>query len=215
MSKPTDKTSAQSLFLKAFRENPAGPPPADWPNPGTFRRWLKQPAFRDALAAIRDALRFQADIHVATAAAQAAKNLQAALPAAAAANNALDPDCAAQLTAQLKAITNLLRLAHLRQRFPSDPQPAAQATDDRPAHSPRERDYGPEGNRVLRQVQADPNRGPGAILNDPSRLKSFMLLAARSCRGYDQFLVGFPEELAHFRGDAKTPPPEPPPPTRG
>src|SRR5258706_85417 len=94
MSNPEDKTAAQTLFLRAFRYNPAGPPPQDSPAPGTFRRWLKKESFRKALASIRDALRFQADLHVATAAAQAAKSLQAALPAAA----PLDPP-AVDLTA--------------------------------------------------------------------------------------------------------------------
>lgn len=204
MSKPTDKTSAQSLFLRAFRDNPAGPPAADWPNPATFRRWLKQDSFREALAAIRDALRFQADLHVATAAAQAAKNLQASLPTAA----SLDPESATQLTTQLKAITNLLRLAHLRQRFPADSQPTRQpAATETVNDNPPERDFGPEGNLVARQVAADPNRGANGILCNPGRLKSYMLLAARSCRDYDQFLVGFPEELKRMRGGAENPTP--------
>src|SRR5712672_1544504 len=115
MSKAEDKTAAQTLFLRAFRQNPAGPPAESWPAPGTFRRWLKKQSFRNDLAAIRDALRFQADLPVATAAAQAAKSLQTRLGA-----GPLNADSAAAPTTQLKAITALLRLAHLRQRFPAD-----------------------------------------------------------------------------------------------
>jgi hypothetical protein len=172
MSNPEDKTAAQTLFLRAFRESSAGPPPQDWPAPGTFRRWLKKESFRKALASIRDALRFQADLHVATAAAQAAKNLQAALPTA----SPLDLDAAAQLTTQLKAITDLLRLAHLRQRFPAD----APSADESSGHCINQPGY-------------------GEIVHNPDRLKSLLLLFANDSPEYDQFLAAFPEELDDIR----------------
>src|SRR5258706_724129 len=195
MSNPEDKTAAQTLFLGACKDNPTGPPPQDWPAPGNFRRWLKKESFRKALASIRDALRFQADPHVATAAAQAAKSLQAALPAAA----PLDLDAAAQLTTQLKAITDLLRLAHLRQRFPADAAPAQSSADPSDSSDLHAQAKLPAG---WGHILNDPNRAFAAILNDPKRLKGYMLLAARNTRDYDQFLVAFPEELKRYRGDA-------------
>jgi hypothetical protein len=215
VSKPEDKTPAQALFLRAFRENPTGPAADKWPAPGTFRRWLKKTSFRKDLAAIRDALRFQADLHVATAAAQAAKSLQSSLGSA-----PLSADTAADLTTQLKAITDLLRLAHLRQRFPADADPShtsaggtTAADDDRRATdneygtptdlSPAEKTLNRSANNVLAQVaqrvESDPKRGWTSILNDPHRLRCYMSLAARSCTDYDPFLVSFPDILQRIR----------------
>jgi hypothetical protein len=212
MPKYDDKTAAQALFLRAFRENPAGPSPDKWPTPGTFRRWLKKASFRKDLAAIRDALRFQADLHVATAAAHAAKSLQASLGPA-----PIDADTGATLATQLKAITDLLRLAHLRQRFPADADPDAhadyanadngRASDDEEGTptdlSPFERSLNRSANNVLAQVaqrvEADPKRGWTAILNDPHRLKCYMYLSARFHTDYDRFLADFPEDLQRIR----------------
>ena len=99
-------TDAQSTFLRAFRRNPAGPAPADWPHPAVLRRWLRRPAFLAALNSLHQTLRFQVDFHLATAAARAA----------------------AAFTAQPEFTTQdfnrLLRLAHLRDRFPSTTQPS-------------------------------------------------------------------------------------------
>src|SRR5437016_1673293 len=97
-------TRTQTLFLRAFRNSPAGPTPDQWPSPSILRRWLRSRAFVTALNSIRDALRFQLDFQLAAAAAQAAQ----ILAAPGAQFSQLD----------LKRLSDLLRLAHLRQRFP-------------------------------------------------------------------------------------------------
>jgi hypothetical protein len=102
-------TRAQTSFLRAFRQNPAGPAPADWPSPAILRRWLRRPAFRRALQSVQDVLAFQADFHLTVAATHAARKLIAT------------DDAASPLTHQdVRQLTQLLRLAHLRQRFPAD-----------------------------------------------------------------------------------------------
>jgi hypothetical protein len=105
MPRITGTTDAQSTFLRAFRHDPAGPAPADWPHPAVLRRWLRRPAFLTALNSLHQTLRFQIDFHLATAAARAAAAFTA------------QP----QLTTQ--DFNRLLRLAHLRERFASTTQP--------------------------------------------------------------------------------------------
>jgi hypothetical protein len=103
-------TDAQSKFLRAFRTNPFGPPPEDWPSPAILRRWLRRPAFRLAMLTLRDALRFQSEFHLAAASAHAARRL------AAAASHDEDPSLTTRDSYRL------LHLHHLRQRFPiADP----------------------------------------------------------------------------------------------
>jgi hypothetical protein len=102
-------TRAQTVFLRAFRTNPAGPAHADWPTPAILRRWLRRPAFAAALKSLRNTFRFQVDFHLASAAAHAAQ----------------------QLTQHSELSTqhcSLLRLAHLRQRFPAKNSVASPAT---------------------------------------------------------------------------------------
>ena len=98
-------TDAQSTFLRAFRHNPAGPAPAEWPHPAVLRRWLRRPAFLAALNSLHQTLRFQVDFHLATAAARAAAAFTA------------QPEFTTQ------DLSHLLRLAHLRDRFPANTQP--------------------------------------------------------------------------------------------
>jgi hypothetical protein len=93
----------QTTFLRAFRNNPSGPPPESWPSPAILRRWLRRPAFRAALDSLRQTLQFQSDFHLAAAASAAVQSLAA-------------PDAPASSARRLE---NLLRLAHLRQRFTS------------------------------------------------------------------------------------------------
>jgi hypothetical protein len=99
-------TNAQTIFLRAFRRHPAGPPPEDWPSPAIVRRWLRRPAFLSALADLREVLRFRTDFHLTLAASQAAEQLQSPPTG----GSALDPQ-------DHKRLLNLLRLAHVRQRF--------------------------------------------------------------------------------------------------
>src|SRR3954468_6224407 len=101
-------TNAQTTFLRAFRTNPAGPPPEDWPAPAVLRRWLRRPAFQDALVTLREVLRFRTEFHLtAAAAAQAAQRLQS--PAS---------QDAGPTTQDYRRLLDLLRLTHVRQRFP-------------------------------------------------------------------------------------------------
>jgi hypothetical protein len=108
-------TNAQSTFLRAFRTSPTGPAPDQWPSPAVFRRWLRRPAFATALRSLRDALRTQADFHLASAAAQAVQGL------------ATQPELAPQ---DFRRLAELLRLAHQRQRFPTEAKLASPATFD-------------------------------------------------------------------------------------
>src|SRR5690242_19187323 len=115
MSDATPVSRAQKLFLRAFRQNPTGPAPADWPTPGVLRRWLKSRRFKKALVATRDAIRLQTDFHLASAASSAARALQTTITPATAAD--LDASTLTDLAKTLKSLTDLLRLAHLRERF--------------------------------------------------------------------------------------------------
>jgi len=110
-------TRAQSTFLRRFRDNPAGPPPDEWPYPATLRKWLRHEPFRRALDSIRDTLQFYADFQLARAASLAASRL------------ATTGDSSGDLaTADLKRLAELLRLAHLRHRFPTPVQLQSPAT---------------------------------------------------------------------------------------
>src|SRR6185436_1553315 len=70
---------AQTIFLRAFRSNPFGPPPDQWPSPAVLRRWLRRPAFRAAMYTVRAALAWQSDHQLAAASAHAASALAANL----------------------------------------------------------------------------------------------------------------------------------------
>lgn len=99
-------TNAQTTFLRAFRQSPAGPPPDQWPAAAVLRRWLRRPAFQQALTCIREVLRFRAQFHIAAAANQAAQSLH---------NPAHDTTLTPQ---QAKRLLDLIRLDYLHQRFP-------------------------------------------------------------------------------------------------
>jgi hypothetical protein len=110
MPRPEGTTYRQTTFLRSFRDSLAGPPPDAWPSPAILRRWLRKPAFRRALQSVQSALRLQTDFLVVSTAANAARSLDS-------------PQASPHLA-------NLLRLAHLRQRFPADappPEPAPEA----------------------------------------------------------------------------------------
>jgi hypothetical protein len=114
-------TRHQTLFLRAFRKHPNGPPPEMWPSPSILRKWLRKPGFVRALSSVQEALRFQTDFHLTNAAKAAAKKLSA-------------EDAA--LTTQ--DLNRLLRHAHLRQRFPTpttdDPQDAGNSNGGEDNH---------------------------------------------------------------------------------
>jgi len=111
MSDTLGMTREQTKFLRAFRKHPLGPPPDAWPSPCVFRRWLRRAAFRSALKSLRDALRFQSDLHLAGAAASAAHVLQATLVPAPA-----DPAAAAESRAMFGGLIQLVKLSHARER---------------------------------------------------------------------------------------------------
>ncbi len=112
MSNINGTTRHQTLFLRAFRNHPNGPPYEMWPSPAVLRKWLRKPAFIRSLRSVQEALRFQTDFHLSNAAKQAAKKLSA-------------EDSA--LTTQ--DLNRLLRHAHLRQRFPADQRAESAAND--------------------------------------------------------------------------------------
>jgi len=112
MSDYTGTTRAQTIFLRAFRANPAGPPPEQWPSPVVLRRWLKRRGFCGAMDSILRALRYQADFHLTAAAASGAHLLHAAVDAG-------DPTA---FRKNIEALTLLLRMSHIRARF-AEPLP--------------------------------------------------------------------------------------------
>ena len=106
-------TNAQTTFLRAFRTSPTGPALDQWPSPAILRKWLRQPRFRAALNSLCETLRFKADFHLTLRAAQAAQSL-----------GTQD----SPLTT--RDSDRILRLAHMRQRFPAEPNLASPATFD-------------------------------------------------------------------------------------
>jgi hypothetical protein len=95
----------------------------------------------------------------------------------------------ADLSKTLKALTDLLRLDHLRERFASDaPRRSAEKTA-----KPRPR------------LTSANSHGWENILHDPTRLKNHMLYEAlRGGTRYDHILsAAFPEELAQAREQAR------------
>lgn len=113
-------TKTQTIFLRAFRDNPLGPPPSEWPSGAVLKRWLRKEKFRHALQGVRDALRFQADLHLAAASTSAAQVLQQCARMNAAPDGkpeTLDADQLKTLNARMASMVQLLRMAHLRARF--------------------------------------------------------------------------------------------------
>jgi hypothetical protein len=111
-------TRAQTLFLRAFRQDPAGPPANEWPSPVVLRRWLKRPGFCGAMNSILRAMRYKADFHLTAAAASGANLLHGAVLGG-------DPSEARK---HIESLIHLLRMNHIRQRF-AEPLPQAPPTD--------------------------------------------------------------------------------------
>ena len=64
MPRITDTNNRQSAFLRAFLDNPSGPPRNQWPTPARLRLWLKRPGFRRAYNALVRATQKQAEFLV-------------------------------------------------------------------------------------------------------------------------------------------------------
>jgi hypothetical protein len=107
-------TRAQTNFLRACTKDPWGLTPSDWPNAITFRRWMRRATFRKAIKGVRNALRFQADLHLAAASAAAAQALNQSLV------SGVDIQKLATQREQIQYLTTLLRLSHVRERFSRD-----------------------------------------------------------------------------------------------
>src|SRR5688572_11347353 len=119
-------TRHQTIFLRAFRDHPAGPPPELWPSPAVFQRWLTRPHFRKTLQSTLAALRFQTDLHLAIAACQTARQI---------AFNSAAPNAPAPTPPDPN---QLLRLHHLRQRFPAAGTPRKEDPEEPQPLSERE-----------------------------------------------------------------------------
>jgi hypothetical protein len=118
-------TDRQSNFLRACAKDPTGLTPKDWPSATVFRKWMRRQGFRLAIRGIRDSLRYQADLHIASASAAAAKLLSAAVND----GTVISDEQVQRLRGareQIQSLTTLLRLAHLRHRFSADPAEHAQ-----------------------------------------------------------------------------------------
>jgi hypothetical protein len=130
MPNVTGTSRAQTLFLRAFHTHQNGPPAELWPSPAILRRWLRRPAFRSALESVLAALRYQTDFHLAVAACHTARMIADGAALGEIENTPPKPD-------------QLLKLNHLRQRFPGQPTPSAlpaPADDpDEPADPPKPR----------------------------------------------------------------------------
>jgi len=192
MSKQSS-TRAQKLFLQAFRDDPAGPGPAQWPSPAILQRWLEDEEFRTTLNQYRDAMRFQSDFHLTAAATSAAKSIHSTVaPSSDPAAPQPDP------TKNLKSLTDLLRLSHIRQRFTAQPAPDSpkEQTSENPPynHAPRPGITWTDQPHVIANIFCAP---------DKNRLKAYMLLLTmRGYKGYEPFLAAYPEELKRAQESA-------------
>ena|SRR5438034_11542316 len=107
METGTSVTRAQRKFLKEFCNGPHGPGIQHWPSPAILRRWLRKPGFRAALRSLQGVMRFQSDFQLASAAASASHYLHNSVCCA-------DHE---QARVEMKAFADLLKLAHVRDRF--------------------------------------------------------------------------------------------------
>jgi hypothetical protein len=125
MARIKGTNNAQSLFLRACLKDPSGMANEKWPSATVLRKWMRRRGFRVAIKGIRDSLRFQAEMHVASASASAAKCLAQVVGS----DQELTEAQRERLRAakeQIASLTTLLRLAHLRSRFSAEaPEPPA------------------------------------------------------------------------------------------
>ena len=109
MPRITGTTDTQTKFLRTFKTAPFGPGVEDWPSVAVLRRWLRRPGFVAAMRSLQNAMRCQADFQLLSAAAAGAHVLHTSI-------TAHDADDSHK---QVKAMSDLLKLAHLRERFAS------------------------------------------------------------------------------------------------
>jgi hypothetical protein len=100
-------TRAQRIFLKQFCKEAHGADMSHWPAPAVLRRWLRRPTFRAAMRSLLGVMRFQTDFQLASAAATASHCLHMNMCSG-------DPDT---LRERNKGLSDLLKLAHVRERF--------------------------------------------------------------------------------------------------
>jgi hypothetical protein len=111
-------TRAQTKFLRSFRKCRFSPNVEEWPSPAVLRRWMRRPRFVMAMRGVRDALRYQADFQLLSAAAAAAHILHTSVCSS-------DHE---QARIEMKAFADLMKLAHTRERF-AKPDPEPQVSD--------------------------------------------------------------------------------------
>jgi hypothetical protein len=110
-------TNAQTKFLRSFIKNSNDCTPHSWPAPAVLRRWLRRPGFIHAMESLKQAIRFQSDFQLILSAAQAATEVE---------RSVLDQDPNNEQARQIAALSNLLKLAHTRERFAPPPPPPPQ-----------------------------------------------------------------------------------------
>jgi hypothetical protein len=113
-----DTTRAQTKFLRAFLKEPFGPGVEDWPTAAVLRRWLRKPGFVVAMKRVREAIRYQADFQLLSAAGAASHHLHTTLTGG-------DLEGRRQ---EVQAMSALLKLSHLRERF-APPEPKSMPRD--------------------------------------------------------------------------------------
>ncbi len=105
-------TRAQTYFLQAYLRRPLGPNAELWPAPGVMRKWLRSAPFRRAMTSVREVQRMQAEMHLTAASVAAARAMQDLVGGAVS-----DPTVLEAQSKHVTALTNILRLTHVWQRF--------------------------------------------------------------------------------------------------
>lgn len=119
MPRIQDCSNAQSKFLRNLHHHPTEITSRNIPAAAVLRRWLRKPGFRNALASLSGAMSVQADLQLSAAAASAAGALQRALSVEPEGDDtAVHQQIMAQRE-QIHSLVQLLRVAHVRQRFAS------------------------------------------------------------------------------------------------
>ena len=75
MPRIKDTNNRQTAFLRAFLDDPSGPPRDQWPTPARLRLWLRRPGFRRAYNALVRATQRQAEFLVHIGSLHAARDI--------------------------------------------------------------------------------------------------------------------------------------------